>query len=165
MSSFEFCNNCGKTGHLYHQCKKPITSNGIILFRKNKNNRFEYLMICRKDSLGYVDFIRGKYPLYNRKYIQNLVDEMTIQEKENILTKSFDELWNKLWCSDNGMQYRIEEKSSKNKFEQIKRGIQLSETDKYDIFSLIKIMFSIKLSILFSSIGNDSLFRKNSDPF
>ena len=36
------------------------------------------------------------------------------------------------------MQYRVEEKSSKNKFEQIKRGIQLSETDKYDVYTLIK---------------------------
>tara|TARA_Y100001935_G_C17221760_1_gene465670 strand:+ start:38 stop:832 length:795 start_codon:yes stop_codon:yes gene_type:complete len=134
--NYNICNNCGKQGHLYNNCKIPIASYGIISFRK-KNN-FEYLMICRKDSLGYVDFIRGKYPLYNKKYIQNLVDEMTIQEKQNIITHSFNELWNKLWCSDNGLQYRIEEKSSKNKFDQIKRGIQLSETDKYDIYSLIK---------------------------
>ena len=134
--TYNVCNNCGKQGHLYNNCKIPITSYGVISFRNHIN--YEYLMICRKDSLGYVDFIRGKYPLYNKKYIQNLIDEMTIQEKENILTKNFDELWNKLWCSDNGMQYRVEEKSSKNKFEQIKRGIQLSETDKYDVYTLIK---------------------------
>ena len=54
-----YCNNCGKQGHLYHQCKLPITSNGIIAFRKNKTSELEYLMICRKDSLGYIDLIRG----------------------------------------------------------------------------------------------------------
>ena len=25
-------------------------------------------MICRKDSLGYVDFMRGKYPLHNKEF-------------------------------------------------------------------------------------------------
>jgi 8-oxo-dGTP pyrophosphatase MutT (NUDIX family) len=134
--NYNVCNNCGKQGHLYNSCKIPITSYGVISFKKNKE--YEYLMICRKDSLGYVDFIRGKYPLYNKKYIQNLVDEMTVQEKNNILTKDFYDLWNQLWCSENGMQYRVEEKSSKNKFDQIKRGIQLSETDKYDIYTLIE---------------------------
>ena len=69
MSSYDFCNNCGKSGHLYHQCKKPITSNGIILFRKT-NGKFQYLMICRKDTLGYVDFLRGKYAIYNYNFIR-----------------------------------------------------------------------------------------------
>ncbi len=101
MSTYDFCNNCGKTGHLYHQCKKPITSTGIILFRKNKdnkdNNNNEYLMICRKDTLGYVDFLRGKYPIYNRIFIKNLINEMTDSEKQKIETVSFKELWKKLW--------------------------------------------------------------------
>ena len=134
--NYNICNNCGKSGHVYNNCKVPITSYGIISFRKRTN--IEYLLICRKDSLGYVDFIRGKYPLYNKKYIQNLVDEMTIQEKNNILTKNFDYLWKNLWFVDDSIQYRLDEKSSRNKFEQIKRGIQLNDVDKYDIESLIK---------------------------
>ena len=51
-----YCNNCGKQGHLYHDCKIPITSIGIILFQKNKNNEFKYLMIRRKESFGICDF-------------------------------------------------------------------------------------------------------------
>ena len=34
---YQFCNNCGKTGHSYNQCSKPITSNGIIAFTKTAN--------------------------------------------------------------------------------------------------------------------------------
>ena len=64
MKKYMFCNNCGKQGHLYHRCKKPISSIGIITFRII-DGKFEFLMICRKDSLGYVDFMRGKYPLTN----------------------------------------------------------------------------------------------------
>ena len=51
-----FCNNCGRSGHLFHQCKHPIISNGIIVFRIF-NRQIEILLVKRKDSLCYVDFI------------------------------------------------------------------------------------------------------------
>ena len=35
INSDTFCNNCGKIGHSFHQCKLPITSNGVIVFRIN----------------------------------------------------------------------------------------------------------------------------------
>ena len=38
-------------------------------------------MIKRKDTLGYVDFLRGRYSLYNKLYLMNIINEMTIQEK------------------------------------------------------------------------------------
>ena len=37
MKTYQFCNNCGKTGHLYHTCKKPITSSGVICVHKESN--------------------------------------------------------------------------------------------------------------------------------
>ena len=77
-----FCNNCGKSGHTFNQCKNPITSVGIICFTKHKGG-FKFLLICRKDSLGYIEYLRGKYPLYNKGYIQNLINEMSIDEKIN----------------------------------------------------------------------------------
>ena len=63
-----FCNNCGKTGHAFHQCKIPITSIGVIALR-NIDDFIEVLMICRKDSLSFVDFMRGKYNLEDTEYI------------------------------------------------------------------------------------------------
>ena len=42
-------------------------------------------MICRKDSLSFVDFMRGKYNITNTQHILNLITEMTITEKEMIL--------------------------------------------------------------------------------
>lgn len=82
------CNNCGKQGHLSQDCKMPIISIGIILFR-NSPRGIEYLMIRRKDSFGYSDFLRGKYPLYNKNYVKNIVDEMTNNEKNKILDNNF----------------------------------------------------------------------------
>ena len=136
-TTYQFCNNCGKQGHLYNQCKNPIISSGIVAFRKNNTKKFEYLMICRKDSLGYIDFLRGKYPLYNKDYILTLINEMTIKEKQNVLCCDFSDLWRSLWGDFVGLQYRGEEKSAKDKFLQIQRGIKICDTEGYNLESLV----------------------------
>ena len=87
-TSYNICNNCGKQGHLFQDCKMPIISIGIILFRKSPRGT-EYLMIRRKDSFGFSDFLRGKYGIYNKNYVKNIVDEMTIHEKKKILERDF----------------------------------------------------------------------------
>ena len=101
------CNNCGKQGHLFHQCKLPITSYGIIVFR-HSNKGLQFLMIRRKDSFGYIDFIRGKYVCYNIEQIQQIINEMSLCEKERLLTEPFEKLWKLLW-GDCKMQYKGEE--------------------------------------------------------
>ena len=54
-----FCNNCGKLGHLFHNCRVPITSIGIIPLRIVKKfdvdlnktkNVIELLIIIHVDS-------------------------------------------------------------------------------------------------------------------
>ena len=119
------CNNCGKNGHTFYQCKLPITSNGIILFRK-KEKEIQYLMIRRKDSFGFIDFIRGKYSPYNIFQIQNLVNEMSNTEKQKILTETFEELWQNMWCKTNNSQYKTEYFTSLKKYETIKGGIEIN---------------------------------------
>jgi len=121
------CNNCGKHGHLFHQCKLPITSYGIIVFRKSDVG-LQFLMIRRKDSFGYIDFIRGKYSSYNIEQIQKSVNEMSVLEKTKLLTESFDVLWKELWGDTLGIQYRGEESSSSKKFIIIKNGVQVNNT-------------------------------------
>lgn len=121
MRSLNFCNNCGKCGHLYQSCKDAITSIGIIAFKKT-GNELKYLMICRKNTLGFVDFIRGRYNLLNIEYISNLIEIMTIHEKQLIVTKSFEELWSYLWGNNIAIQYRGEETYAKEKFNTIQKG-------------------------------------------
>ena len=132
-----FCNNCGKTGHLLAECKNPITSIGIISFKYNNvTNSMEYLIIQRNNSFGFVEFIRGKYPLYNVQYIQTLINEMTLDEKNKLLTMNFEELWSLLWGEYSNNQYRSEEMSSKDKFELLKRGIKI-RNNEFSMQSLI----------------------------
>ena len=144
------CNNCGKQGHLFHQCKLPITSCGIILFRKrtkdssknesknesekdsekDSDSEYEYLMIRRKDSFGYIGFLRGKYIQHNAEQLQNMFDEMSIGEKENIRFRSFDILWKQMWGETYiGSQYKSEELISQKKFDVLKNGINITDND------------------------------------
>ena len=116
------CNNCGKLGHSFHQCKLPITSYGVIVFRSSLNG-LEFLMIRRKDSFGYIDLIRGKYSPYNIYQIQNSINEMSNEEKQRIIDQPFNALWVKMWGETPSLQYKNEEQISSKKFALIKDGI------------------------------------------
>ena len=132
-----YCNNCGKHGHIYNQCKMPITSIGIIAFRYNTNKLIEYLMIRRKDTLGFIDFMRGKYYVNNKFYILNMLKQMTVVEKERLRTLEFDELWRDIWgdCKIS-CQYKHEEHISKIKFNSLKNGI-FYRSEPYNLNQLI----------------------------
>jgi len=120
------CNNCGKQGHMFHQCKLPITSYGIIVFRSSQEG-LQFLMIRRKDSFGYIDFVRGKYSINNLVQLNRIIDEMSLDEKNRILTLPFETLWTEMWGESN-IQYKSEEYSSKKKFDNIKEGILFNDS-------------------------------------
>jgi 8-oxo-dGTP pyrophosphatase MutT (NUDIX family) len=138
MIKNNLCNNCGKQGHQFHQCKLPITSYGIILFRFC-DKRIQYLMIRRKDSFGYIDFIRGKYVPNNHEQLRNIFNEMSILEREKILTLDFETLWKTMWgIEDLSNQYKGEEISSQKKFDLLKNGLQMgANNDTVSLETLI----------------------------
>lgn len=85
MNKEIICNNCGNTGHQANDCKMPIISLGIITIRINpKTKQKEFLMICRRDSFGYSDFMYTKSCMYNDVYMLDIINEMTLSEKERI---------------------------------------------------------------------------------
>jgi 8-oxo-dGTP pyrophosphatase MutT (NUDIX family) len=125
------CSNCNKLGHYFRECKEPVTSYGIIAFRVKQpesalepavlNNigmvdtlnglegkQIEFLMIQRKDTLGYVEFIRGKYNITNVDYVQSLFNQMTIDELTRLEKYDFETLWNALWSNHISRQYKQE---------------------------------------------------------
>lgn len=115
-----YCNNCGNEGHLYRHCRLPVLSYGILCIDKDK-----VLMIQRKDSLSYIEFLRGKYDIYDSKYLVKLFNGCSLEERENIKKLSFDELWQKLWFSlepKTQTERMIKEyHKSKENFENLKR--------------------------------------------
>jgi len=127
MQEPTYCNNCGKPGHVFHQCKLPITSIGLIAFRKIEG-QLQYLMIRRKDTLGFIDFMRGKYAVNNKYYIINMLKQMTQEEKEILKQGDFDVVWFKLWGGNViSNQYKNEESISREKYNALVQGILVKE--------------------------------------
>ena len=141
-----YCTNCGKQGHMTKQCEQPITSFGAIVFRVRgswnqaasllasdssitgfetvPNKDIEYLLIQRKDSLGFIDIMRGKYKPDDYDYIRQQVRGMTQSEQERLLTLPFDTLWEQLWGPpmEGTNHYRHEKEVSRKKLEDLKSG-------------------------------------------
>lgn len=114
------CRNCGLNGHLYKDCLHPIMSFGIICYKIVDNN-VKYIMIQRKDSLSFMEFVRGKYNVEDYEYLKQLFEYMTDNEKKMILNNSFDNIWNYTWSQNthNNFKQTKEYIDSKNKFDNI----------------------------------------------
>jgi 8-oxo-dGTP pyrophosphatase MutT (NUDIX family) len=114
------CRNCGLNGHLYKDCPRPIMSFGIICY-KIINKEIKYIMIQRKDSLSFMEFVRGKYNYDDYAYIKQLIEYMAESEKSMILNNSFDQIWNYTWCQvpQSPFKHTKEYLESKSKFEYI----------------------------------------------
>lgn len=121
-----YCNNCGKKGHMYKNCKLPITSCGNIIYRDDKENP-EVLMIQRKDSLCFIDFVRGKYDNHNISYMQTLIDKCSVDEKHRLLNTSFRELWKDLWLLNDDFAANDDYLKCLIKFNKIKEGFQIND--------------------------------------
>jgi len=145
-----YCVNCGEKGHVVKDCHGPITSFGIIAFKivedendelldknlelrdilsyskSNSENqsypKIKFLMIQRKDTMGFTDFVRGKYPEdineYN-KVLPIFLNEMTEKEKQSLLTKSFDDIWKELWVNHDSKCFRNEYDFAYKKFSKL----------------------------------------------
>lgn len=144
-----YCANCGERGHVVKECERPITSFGIIAFKivesaeeehDDKNTyltelttasiataqdsfpKIKFLMIQRKDTIGFIDFVRGKYNEEGEeknKLIQVLLNEMTVDEKNTLLTQSFDDIWSVLWLSHDSKPYKNEYELAKRKYNEL----------------------------------------------
>ena len=119
------CRNCGVQGHLHKDCPHPIMSFGIICYREVDNN-IEYLMIQRKDSLSFMEFIRGKYKHEQVGYISQLLSCMTNKERNMLMTKSFEELWNIIWFQPSLPKHTTEFFEAKRKFDTLRSGLCIS---------------------------------------
>ena len=122
------CINCGLNGHTSKNCNYPITSFGIIL-QKYVNNKIYYIMVQRKDSLCFTEFIRGKYDIKNIKYILKLISNMTLEEQNKLCQYDFDYLWSEM-CVNNTNNMKKEFNVSKNKFNKLKTGYKIKSNDE-----------------------------------
>lgn len=136
MNEYKVCSNCNQIGHVYKNCQGPIISIGIIAFRKsstdsltdyfksimnasiNRESEHKILLIQRKDTMGYVDLIRGKYPETDfNDYIYIYLSEMIPEEINKLLTLTFDQLWDDIWFDHTSKYYKNDKNLAKKKYD------------------------------------------------
>lgn len=127
------CLNCDQEGHGFKDCKKPIISYGIIVSRLNILEESEYLLIQRKDSVSFIDLIRGKYNTCYKNHHKTLIEETTDNERKDLLINTFDSLWNKMWINKKSRTYINEYSAAKLKYEKldIEHLINSSDSSRY----------------------------------
>jgi len=99
-----YCNNCGGKGHLFRMCKDPVLSCGLLLLDTPSlpmsPSSVNLLMIRRKDSISFAEFMRGKYDPEDPEYVSRLVRNMTLKEQAALASETFESLWRMLWGDD-----------------------------------------------------------------
>lgn len=124
-----FCNNCGEKGHVFRTCPSPIISCGLILLKGDHDpltlpvldsDKIQALMVRRKDSMSFMEFMRGKYELVNAKYVHKLFQNMTMDEQRKIVELPFETLWAQLWGNSRDT-FSPEFFDAKEKFEALDR--------------------------------------------
>jgi ADP-ribose pyrophosphatase YjhB (NUDIX family) len=84
-------------------------------------DKIKILMIRRKSSMNYIEFLRGKYDPSDINNLKNIFSLMTKEENLKILNSSFEYLWNELWKDTAKSKiYQKEFNLSKLKFEELK---------------------------------------------
>ena len=116
-----YCSNCGADGHLFRNCTEPVTSYGVIAMRYADStkhiNSLQFLLIRRKDSISYIEFIRGKYNPSDEKFIFTLLRNMTQDEQKRLLSHTFEQIWQNMWGNISKLQsHRNDYQKSEERF-------------------------------------------------
>ena len=130
----KYCNNCGKYGHYFRECKHPITSYGIICIQitpfplgYNQEllpSNIKFLAVRRRNTLSYVEFIRGKYKYNDIEFLRILFTRMTKSERSLIKTEPFNILWESLWINDQFKEInQTEYNRASKKYDDLKKGV------------------------------------------
>jgi len=92
----------------------------IELFCRLKN-LVKFLLIRRKHTLGFIEFMRGRYNIDNIDGIIFLFKQMTFTEINKIKNLTFNELWDEVWGDNkNKTSYQNEYMMSSEKFNKLK---------------------------------------------
>lgn len=165
-----YCINCNKKGHIHKKCYEPKISNGIIgifinykydsdkiqnYIIKNIQNEYydkinitsndnidkiKFLMIQRKFSLNYIEFIRGRYELYNTENIFFILEQVTQNELHKIMNCDFDTLWNEVWRDNiinilnNGVIEQVSSSNANHNKEYIKSKYKFNKLKENKLF-------------------------------
>lgn len=119
----------------YNIIKANTISYNLLLEVDQWKNNIEFLMIRRKKTLGYLEFIRGRYEINDILHLSHLIEQMTTEEIDDIIKNDFDFLWKDLWKTNaDNKFYKSEYEASKVKFNKFKKNnLMLNICSKIDL--------------------------------
>jgi 8-oxo-dGTP pyrophosphatase MutT (NUDIX family) len=138
--------------HMAHIDLSTIQSNKPVVATKNEHiaagiilNKIKFLLISRKYSVGYVEFIRGRYRCEKVDQLIYIFKQMTQKEIDMInysltLDDGFTYLWNIFWNTTTTPAYLLNDKlKSANNYNILKKkGVDGPDLDLQYIVSIIK---------------------------
>jgi ADP-ribose pyrophosphatase YjhB (NUDIX family) len=85
----------------------------------------KFLLIQRRHSIGFMDFIRGKYKIDNVDQINSLFQYMHESEIELLKIKTFEDLWKEIWNNDKNRIENLKKEYiiAQEKFNKLKNSI------------------------------------------
>jgi 8-oxo-dGTP pyrophosphatase MutT (NUDIX family) len=97
----------------------PDTENEEVT--RTEDGDISYLMVQRKDTMGYIDFIRGRWPEDDaerkKRALTTYLEEMTCEERARLTAMDFESLWDLIWINHTSRIYISEFVDAKRKFE------------------------------------------------
>ena len=81
-----------------------------------------FLMVQRKDTMGFIDLVRGRYPgtePEKQAMLVTYLSEMTCSERQKLVTQSFGEIWDNLWRNHSSKSYISEYVDCRRKFDKL----------------------------------------------
>jgi 8-oxo-dGTP pyrophosphatase MutT (NUDIX family) len=114
----------------WNQAKALLTPNATPSGIENLHSSLEFLLIQRRDSIGFIELMRGKYKINDIEYIRKHLEGMTLQEHQKLLYTPFDELWVSLWGypKEGTHLYKNEKELARMKLESLRSGSPSLET-------------------------------------
>lgn len=117
--------------------KNKEIKNSINEYIEKLKKDIKILLIRRQHSIGYIEFIRGRYDINNKESIINLLEQMTEEEIYYIINNNFSTVWEGLWKNTSRSKiYEKEYIKSLEKYNYVKENffnILNSTHSKFDI--------------------------------
>lgn len=96
------------------------------------DNKIKFLLIQRKHSFSYIEFLRGLYKETDEPKIKSLFNLMSKSEVQLIKDNDFQTLWFNLWKKNKSKTFIKEMNSSMKKFNNLKDNNLLKYESDYD---------------------------------
>ena len=110
-----------RTPSVFDIAEALANNSGLVTGMENQT--LEFLLIQRRDSLGFIELIRGRFKTNDVDYIILHLKGITENERERYRDGPFDVLWNSLWGLNVNHLYKNEFENAKAKWETIHKGV------------------------------------------